>query len=312
METKKPLIGDDSLKKLNRIIFDYYFSLSSIAASKGNYIQASDYLSELLKLDGESVIVFDLQAKIAAQQGKFREAEFLWKKCLKAEPDNPAYIAALNLINKITSSKSVQNYYLLQLFKIATIGLLIFVLLFFYFYERVDRRQQLDFIVNQNKAMLSKVESIINLQASENGLLSSISDKIRMINGITVESNSNEIVIIFNEGLFSRGDNINSNQLITLDNISKTISPYAGQVVVKIIGSTDNTPITGNNGIKNNDDLSISRAKVVFDRVYELSRLPREDLMIGSLSESNSRFTNDTREKRMKNRTVIIKISKKN
>jgi flagellar motor protein MotB len=312
METKKPLFGDDSLRKLNRIIFDYYFSLSTLAASKGNYTQASDYLSELLKSEEESVIVFDLQAKIAAQQGKFREAEFLWKKCLKAEPDNPDYIAALNRINKILSSKSFRFYYLFKLLKVFTIVLLIIVLLFFYFYERVDRKQQLDFIVGQNEAMISKVENFINLKSPENELLLSISDKIKTINGITVDGDNNEIAIYFNEGLFSRADNIKSNQLITLDNISQTLSPYAGQVVVKIIGSTDSTPISFDNTFKSNADLSISRAKTVFDRIYEFSRIPREDLTIGSLSESNNRFTNDTPENRMKNRTVIIKISQKN
>ncbi len=311
METNKPLIGDDSFDTLNRIIFDYYFSLSSIAASKGKYTIASNYLSELLKTDDESVIVFDLQAKIAAQQGKFKEAEFLWKKCLKTEPDNPCYIAALNRINKIASSKSVRFYYLFKLVKVIITVFLITVLLFFYFYDRVDRKQQLTFIVGQNEAMISKVEDIINPKASDSELLVRISDKMRPINGITVESNNNEIAIYFNEGLFSRGDNIKSNHLSTLDIISQTLSSFAGRVIVQIIGSTDSTPITFSNNFKNNDDLSISRAKAVFDRVYATSRIPREDLMIGSLSESNSKFTNDTPENRMKNRTVIIKISKK-
>ncbi len=311
METKKPLLEHDSLSKFDKIIFIYYFSLSSIAASKGNYSLASEYLSELLKSQEESVIVFDLQAKIAAQQGKFREAEFLWKKCLKAEPDNPDYIAALNRINKIASSKSFRFYYLFKLLKVVTIGLLIIILLFFYFYERVDRKQQLASIAGQNEEMLSKVENIINLKAPDNALLMKISDKMRTIRGINVDSENNEITILFNEGLFNRGDNVKSDQRITLDNISQTLSPYAGQIIVKIIGSADNTPISYSNAFKTNDDLSISRAKAVFDWVYESSRIPREDFMIGSLSESNSKFTNDTPENRMKNRTVIIKISPK-
>jgi flagellar motor protein MotB len=79
--------------------------------------------------------------------------------------------------------------------------------------------------------------------------------------------------------------------MITLEKISQTLSPYAGQLNVKIIGSTDNTPISFSNAFKTNDDLSISRAKAVFDRVYESSRIPREDLMIGSLSESNTHIS---------------------
>jgi len=309
METKKPLLADDSLGKLNRIIFDYYFSLSSIAASKGKYSLAGDYLSELLKSDEESVIVLDLQAKIAAQQGKFREAEFLWKKCLKAEPDNPEFIAALNRINKIVSSKSGRFYYLFKLLNVITIVFLIIVLLFFFFYERIDRKQQLDFIVSQNEAMISKVEKIADHKGDFDKLMVKISDRMRTIDGITVDSNKNEITLFFNEGLFIRGDNIKSNQMITLNNISQILSPFAGRIIVKIIGSTDNTPISLSNTFRTNDDLSIYRAKAVFEWIYKFSRIQREDLIIDSLNKLNSKFTNDTPENRMKNRTVIIKIS---
>lgn len=311
MEIKTSFLSDDILGKLNRVIFNYYYSLSTIAASKGKYTQASDYLSELLKSEEESVIVFNLQAKIAAQQGKFREAEFLWKKCLKAEPDNPVYIAALNRINKIASSKSYRFYYPLKLLKVVTIGFLIIILLFFYFYERVDRKQQLAFLVSQNSKMLSKIENTINPEAPENRLLLRISAKLSTIAGITVDSENNEITILFNEGLFNRGDNLKSDQRIILEKISQTLSPYTGQVVVKIIGSSDNTPISLGNSYKTNEDLSIYRAKAVFDMVYTSSRIPREDLMIGSLSESNTLFPDDTQENRRKNRTVFIKISPK-
>ena len=312
MEVKTTLFGHDSLRKFDRIIFDYYFSLSSIAASKGKYNQASDYLSELLKTDGESARIFDLQAKIAAQQGKLREAEFLWKKCLKAEPDNPDYIAALNRINIVLRLKSVRFYYLFKPLKTITVVLLIVILLFFYFYERVDRKQQLTVLTVQNEAMISRVESLIISKESVDELLLSISDKMRTINGISVVCTNNEITILFNEGLFFRGDNIKSDQMSTLHILSQSLSPYAGRIIVKIIGSTDNTPILISNSFENNDELSVSRAKTVFDRVYESSRIPREDLMIGSLSESNTWFPNDTPENRMRNRTVIIKISQKN
>jgi flagellar motor protein MotB len=311
METKKPLLEHDTLSKLDKIIFNYYFSLSSIAASNGNYSLASDYLSELLKSEEESVIVIDLQAKIAAQQGKFREAEFLWKKCLKAEPDNPEYFAALNRINKVLTSKSVRFYTLFNLLKITTVFLLILILLFIFVFEIFQQEQHMTFIKEQNQEMISKIENLINLKASENKYLLDITDKMKSINGITVESNSNEISIYFNDGLFSKADIMKTNYLKTLDIISKTLSPYSGRIMVKVIGSTDSTPIKFRNNFRNNDDLSISRAKAVFDRFYESSRIPREDLMIGSLSESNTLFPNDTPENRKKNRTVFIKISLK-
>ena len=311
MEVNTSLLGDDSIRKLDKIIFDYYYSLSSIAASKGNYAEASDYLSELLKSNEESTIIFDLQAKIAAQQGKFREAEFLWRKCLKTEPENPDYNAALNRINKILSTKTIRFYYFFKSSLVITVLVLIFVLLFMYSSERVAQKQQIINLKSQNEAILSKVENLITLKTPENKLLSSINEKLKPITGLTLVNTNNEIIILFDEGLFGNGADLKSNMKNILEILSKSISPYAGQIIVKIIGSTDSTPITFNNNFKNNDDLSIARAKAVFDWVYESSRIPREDMMIGSLGELNTWFPNDTPENRLKNRTVIIKISKK-
>lgn len=129
MEVKTSFFGDESLDKLNRIIFDYYYSLSSIAASKGKYNLAREYLSELHLSNGESNLIFELQAKIAAQQGKFKEAEFLWKKCLKIEPDNPQYLAAIHRLNKLQSFK-VNRFALV--FKLSNILLIILLLSFSY------------------------------------------------------------------------------------------------------------------------------------------------------------------------------------
>lgn len=311
MEVNTSLLGDDSIRKLDKIIFDYYYSLSSIAASKGNYAEASDYLSELLKSNEESTIIFDLQAKIAAQQGKFREAEFLWRKCLKTEPENPDYNAALNRINKILSTKTIRFYYFFKSSLVITVLVLIFVLLFMYSSERVAQKQQIINLKSQNEAILSKVENLITIKTPENKLLSSINEKLKPITGLTLVNTNNEIIILFDEGLFGNGADLKSNMKNILEILSKSISPYAGQIIVKIIGSTDSTPITFNNNFKNNDDLSIARAKAVFDWVYESSRIPREDMMIGSLGELNTWFPNDTPENRLKNRTVIIKISKK-
>ena len=136
MQINNNLNNEELLDKLNGLVFDYYYSLSTKAASKGDYTLAGSYISELLKSDSEVPVLLDLQAKISAQQGKFKEAEFLWKKCLKADPDNSNYISALNRINKLLSSKAFRFHGVVRLLLTIVIILLIAFLFFVFIRER--------------------------------------------------------------------------------------------------------------------------------------------------------------------------------
>ena len=276
METKTSLFGDESLDKLNRMIFDYYFSLSSIAASKGKYNLASDYLSELLLSNGESVLIFELQAKIAAQQGKFKEAEFLWKKCLKIEPDNPKYLAAIHRLNKLQSIKA--NRFAL-VYKLSNTLLIILLLSFFIYlfnyaiHNKIERNNDFASLINMQNVLVKKIDSIVNPGKILHEEIINISNKVKSIKGITVHENGTELMITFREGLFSKGINIKSGQLETLHKFSKVLSPFAGKITVNIIGSSDDIPITNNERFQNNEELSLSRAKVVYDIINDKKKI---------------------------------------
>ena len=311
---KTSLNDDESLDKLNRIIFDYYFSLSAIAASKGKFNLASNYLSELLQSNGDSILIFDLQAKIAAQQGKFKEAEFLWKKCLKTEPDNPKYLAAISRLNKLQGLKVNRFTLLLKLSYL----LLFILLLFFIFYlssnykkEKIERENNFAQLINMHEVMAKRIDSIMSPKQTINDVISEINNKAKSIEEIAAHENGEELMITFNEGLFATGINIKSHQFETLQKVSKVLSPFAGKITLNIIGSSDDIPITNNERFQNNEELSLFRAKAVFDIINKNSKIPVEDLMIGSLSSLNSVYPNDTPENRFKNRTVIINITQK-
>jgi flagellar motor protein MotB len=314
METKTSLFGDEGLEKLNRIIFDYYFSLAANAASRGKYNLASNYLSELLQSNGDSILVFDLQAKMAAQQGRFKEAEFLWKKCLKTEPDNPKYLAAISRLNKLQSLKVNRFTLLLKLSYILLFVLLLFMIVYLfnnYKQDKIDRENNYAQLINMHEVMAKRMDSIISPKQTRNDVISEIINKAKSIEKISVLENDAELTITFNEGLFARGINIKSDQLGILQNFSKVLSPFAGKITVSIIGSSDDIPITNSERFQNNEELSLFRAKAVFDIIDENSKIPVEDLMIGSLSESNALLPNDSPENRLRNRTVIISITQK-
>jgi len=314
MEVKTSLFGDESLEKLNRIIFDYYFSLAANAASKGKYNLANNYLSELLLSNGESILIFELQAKMAAQQGKFKEAEFLWKKCLKIEPDNPKYLAAISRLNKLQGLKVNRFALLFKLSYILLFVLLLFMIVYLfsnYKQNKLESENNFAQLVNMHEVMANRMDSIMSQKQVMHEVISKISSKVKSIEEIDVLENDAELIITFNEGLFSKGINVKSLQLETLQKFSKVLSPFAGKITLSIIGSSDDIPITNNERFQNNEELSLFRAKAVFDVINENSKIPVEDLMIGSLSESNALLPNDSPENRLRNRTVIINITQK-
>jgi len=314
MAVNTSFIGDDIAGKLDRIIFDYYYSLSTIAASKGNYSLANEYITELLKIKGDSPLVFDLQAKISAQQGRFKEAEFLWQKCLNVEADNPQYLAALHRLSKLKNYIGNRFNFVFKLFQILMILLLLTLFAYLIISNisiKKEGKDELALILKNQGLIVNKIDSVINSKETTSSELFQLSNKLMSIGGIIVHENEMKLSLSFDEGLFSRGINIKSYQVETLHKLSKVLSPFAGKITVKIIGSSDDIPVTNDKHFNNNEELSLSRAKIVYDIINKESKIPREDLLIGSLSALNSVYPNDSPENRLKNRTVIININQK-
>jgi len=92
--------------------------------------------------------------------------------------------------------------------------------------------------------------------------------------------------------LFYSGIILKPNKINILKQLSKELDPFAGKIEIRLMGSTDDIPIP----------LGYS---------FENSRIPREDLIIGSISESNAVFPNNNTENRLKNRSIIIRITQK-
>lgn len=310
MQGDNNLNNEVVLNKLNRLLFTYYYSLSINAASKTDYTLAAYYISELHKSNGETPVVLDLQAKIAAQQGNFKEAEFLWKKCLAADPDNTGYIAALNRINKLLTSKAFRFYGFIKLL-IITAAILLFAILILLFIRRQNQiNDKLSLLSGKQNLTGVRIDSVPVPKIVATELLATINDKVNTIKGINTTKTSNELLIVFNSGLFSRGTKIDSLKITPLLQLAKMLESFAGKVVIKIIGSTDDVPIKQGK-FQSNMRLSIERASMIHDLIYKNSRIPNEDLLIGSINETNYMFSNDNAENRSKNRTVIIKVVQK-
>ncbi len=298
---------------LNKLLFDHYYSLATEAASKGDYSLANKYISDLPHAHGDTPILLDLQAKIYAQQGKLKEAEFLWKKCVTHDPENNNYNEALNRIGKLQKKKVTWRLSLAKLIgAILTIILLSFLLVLVY-NGKDEKSSKLDILQKQQSAILERIDNniITNANAPTENIIPIMSKKLVEVDGISFENNNMELLIKFNEGLFSNGIKFKHFYEPTIKQLAKTLETYSGNIIIMILGCSDTIPLKGSIQFKNNHDLGLARANYVYNIFYQNSRIATESLIFGSVGDTNTPFPNDSRENRMKNRTVVIKIIQK-
>jgi flagellar motor protein MotB len=303
-------IKDKASDILNKLLFDHYYALSTEAACRGDYSLATTYISDLIKSSGEIPVLIDLQAKIYAQQGKLKDAESLWKKCIMADPDSDAYVRALNQVRKLQKSMVYKNLYIYRL--IAAI-IIIFLLSFFIVNLLINRSEtitKIGALQKQQEYLLEKLDSTINIENTSipGDLLDQIMKKVALISGITVLGKNNGLYITFKDGLFSSGTAIKNNLKPDMTELSRVFEKYSDKIIIMIFGSTDDVPLKNDSRYKNNSELSEARALSAYKYINENSRIPNENILIGKVSEESVPFSNYRSEEKIKNRTVLIKV----
>lgn len=295
---------------LQKLLFDHYYSLSTESAYKGDYSLASNYISELIRTNGEIPILLDLLAKINVQQGDFKQAESLWEKCIRTEPLNKKYIEALSRLHKLQKSQIVQHLTLIKIIG-AIAGIMLLLLMFvIVLYSSAENNSKLELLQKQQSEFLKEMDksNITNEILLEDTFLSEIANKVEKIDGISILEKKKELVITFDDGLFSKGIKFKVIQKATIQQLIKILKTYSDNTLITILGCSDNIPITVNKQFSSNHDLDLARANFIYNIFYQSSRMLSTNLTIGSFGDNNTPFPNDSWENRMKNRTVVIKI----
>lgn len=310
--------GNSSMDSLLQNL-DSYFKELKVAnatnfARKGYHNQAEIIISEILKDYGDFSEILDLQARIYAQQGRIVEAEAIWRKALLLDPSNSAYQKALNRISKMQQ----RPIWLVPLFYLIISLFLIFALVsgttILVNQIKMSSPPQLsDISQNQN----IENELINKLTVMENSIQSLMNSSISMvppnldlnISGISTKVEKNELIVIFDEGVFEIGAVLKSESKTLLTELGRQLEPYAGRIYIKIYGITDDIPMPEGQKYHDNVDLGKARASAVFDRFRETTNLIPDKILIGSFGKYLPPFPNDTQSNRSKNRTVILKIS---
>ncbi|MCX5884410.1 MAG: OmpA family protein [Proteobacteria bacterium] len=117
------------------------------------------------------------------------------------------------------------------------------------------------------------------------------------------------ILLTFEFGLFEEGDFLTARARSVLDELEQRIISFQGNVLIEVEGHTDNVPVGENALYTDNYDLGLRRASSVINYMRKSPKLPADIFKVSSAGENNPLFPNDVVEERLKNRTVILRIT---
>lgn len=301
------------LESLNLLLYDVQYFWAVEAACNEDYATAGSVINELIDKYGDRPTLLHLHAKIHAQQGNLKQAEFLWQKCIKTDADNRNYIAALAKLHKLQRSKvNRKTYYL----KLLGRGLLFIVLIVFGIklairYDKTSatlgvlKTQQGEVDASKNRNTDTQGENNV---PDNNNVLFEISDALRLNENVFVCNQSSIMTIHFHDALFFKADQFRFSQKNVVSMLAKKLAPYSDKITVSVLGCTDDISLTDTTVFHSNNELSIARASRVYNTFYTDSRFLIKNLKIGCATENDLPYPNNNDENRKRNRTVIIKI----
>lgn len=285
--------GSDSLQE---VLQQLLLVRATGLARAGHYLAAEELLSAGASTS-ENAAVLDLLARMRAQQGRFSEAEALWQRAAQLDPNSPGYVAALRLAARM-QGRRVWLYGVSKLLLGAVLVLaatLIMIATFGELGPATNRQAR-----NQTTAMPDTAA----LKASPAPPAITLEDA-----AVDVRKEGAELVVTFRSGLFSRGARLTREGRETLDRVARQLGSHGGRLLVRVVGQTDNTLPPSGYRYRDNVGLGFERARVAAERLRAAVKLPKEALALESRGEEGPPFSNETRESRARNRTVVLRLA---
>jgi flagellar motor protein MotB len=276
----------DGSESMSRKLLDQMFLAKAITLSReGRYREAES----LLDKESTDPLILDLLARIRAQEGRLCDAEALWRKALELDPVNETYMAALRRISMI--SLTVWARFCPYLILGAVIAIAIFLTAI-----------TVSIYTKKQMAALPASAHVITDRAVQ-----SISD-INM-QGILVTQEKDHTLLTFSTGLFGRNDRLTPEAKLLLAHLAQHIEPIAGSISVNITGVVDSAPMLAHSRYMDNEALGMARAMKVVEYMRNTSRLPADMFIISGQAEIRASNPSVSPEDRLRNRTVIMRIS---
>lgn len=282
---------------------------ASELARTGNYAEAESLLSDLINDGSTNASAFDLLARIKAQQGRLYEAESLWKKAAKINPDNQSYTEGLR---RIANMKRYPIWLAVFFHLLVVIVVVIGIIAFFVLFKSVSERT----VTNTNTSTITSSSSTQSSPVVQHEVPTTSSKEETPFNmelnvkGFSLKKENADFVGTFDEGLFVRGISLKPEAEKKLSELGQQLKSFEGRVTVRVVGQTDNIPVPAGRAYRDNVALGLARAMAVVEKLRSSYELPAEMFLIGSKGEMDAPFPNDTPEHRENNQTVVLRISK--
>lgn len=266
-------------------------------ARAGKYLEAECLLLHLIQEGCESPVIYDLLARIRAQQGRLLEAQSYWADASRLKPTKGCYRAALKRIEHLQTAPA----WIVRL-RPLLVGLSLLICLILIITTAVLNLEKL-------KLPAAKTATAVDPQPAATPPVKP-PPHIRIdIPGVNLDYRDDQAVITFESGLFSRQTELRPEAKAMLDLLAEQLQPYKGKILANIEGHTDDLPIINNWIYRDNIALGMQRAVTVIEYLRLKGDFPAKMFKASSTGELHSLYPNDTLSNRLRNRTVVIRIT---
>lgn len=288
-------------------------------AAGGNY-RASSALLDTLPEKETDIEVSLLRAKMCAQQGNYPDAIKHWQTVLSKQPGNKEAQEGIAKANRLNSRPGGKLFWRARIFY--ALLLLLFIGLVGLFSFMMGRGS-----MSRGGPDLSATTELMAIQSQQSQQIREIDENLKSliaksktppaikidIPGIQQSVEGNTIVLIFEKGLFNGGsDRLRSDALPLLSSLVRQLKAHAGEIFIRVIGHTDNTPLPQWSPYNDNESLGLARAVAVIEHLRASAQLPSRLFIAATAGESLPPYDNDSQENRVRNRTVVIRIFRSN
>lgn len=288
-----PAAGSDSVQE---VLQQLLLARATTLARAGNYQAAEEVLTAGTS-QSDSAAGLDLLARMRAQQGRFGEAEALWQRATQLEPANPACAAGLRLAHRMHGLRP-WLYGVSRILLGAVLLLGATLILIAVFGKQVPAPEGQ--VRNQSQSAADTAPAI----ASPAPPAIALEDP-----AVEVRKEDGELVVTFRSGLFSRGARLTPEGRETLDRVARQLEPHGGTLLLRVVGHADDRQPSPGYRYRDNVGLGFERARAAAERLRAAAKLPREAVVLESQGEENPPFSNETRESRARNRTVVLRLA---
>lgn len=289
--------------EVEKLLSEAVLSRAAGAARAGRYRDASALLDSFPAGEDASARVIDLRARILAQQGRLAEAGQLWQQAVALDPGEAAYRDALSRIARIERqvARMAGGW---EVWFATALGAVVVLLAGFFALEwRLERFRA---------ALHSDVERILSAKPAPSQAPRARPPDLRIaVAGVTVTEERDALVLRFDSGLFWSGTRLTSSARQTLDALARQLEPQAARILLTVAGYADPEPLPDGAVFSDNSALALARATVVASFLRGSAHLPSDMVLAQGLGDQGAPYPTDSRENRLKNRTVVLRIQRR-